>query len=181
MSLVDVNDGHLVGFGLVVMGLTFFLIGYVSRRRKLGRYVSGVRTSAKVASVSKFRMEGSTFYRFDLEFEGPGGELVAANTDVGRRALVKIGGFDDLIDGSPLGPDVSLPVVYDPDHPKRVDIEAVLKAMRPERGALAFGWLWWVIVVLVVPGLVSMLIGGGDPICLDPDVGGQGFCDGFEP
>jgi hypothetical protein len=180
MSLADLNDGHLAGFGLVLMGLVLFLIGYLSRRRKIGRFVSGVRTSARVVSVSRFRMEGSTFHRFDLEFEGPDGRLVAARTDVGRRALVKIGGFDDLVKGSSLGEDALLPVVYDPDHPKRVDIEPVLALMRPERGASALGWFWLVIVALIGAGVVFMAIGGGDPICLDPDIGRQGFCDGFE-
>jgi hypothetical protein len=179
MSLADLNDGHLAGFGLVLMGLFLFLIGYLSRRRKIGRFVSGVRTSAKALSVLRFRMEGSTFYRFALEFEGPAGHPVAAKTDVGRRTLVKIGGFDDLIVGSSLGEDMPLPVVYDPDHPKRVDIEAVLSLMRPERGALALGWFWWVVVLLVGAGLVFRAIVGGDPICLCPDIGRQCFCDGF--
>jgi hypothetical protein len=180
MSLTDLNDGHLVGFGLVVFGLFFIVIFSVSRRRKLRRFTSGVRTSARVVGVSKFTQEGSTFYRFELEFDGPEGDLVAANTAVARRALVKVGGFDDLIDGSSLGQDVSLPVVYDPDHPKRVDIEAVLNAVRPERGALAFGWVGWVFVsAFVGAGIAFMVIGVGDPICLDPDIGRQGFCDGF--
>ena len=163
--VVDLNDGHLVGFILVLMGLISVLIFYLDRRRKIGRFVSGVRTSARVLSVSRFQMEGSTFHRFDLEFEGPDGHPVAAKTDVGRRALVKIGGFDHLIDGSSLGHDVLLPVVYDPDHPKRVDIEAVLSAMRPERGALAFDWFLWVMIgVLIGAGVVLIVIGGGDPI-----------------
>lgn len=180
MSLADLNDGHLVGFGLVVMGLVLFLIGYMSRRRKIGRFVSGVRTSARVESVSRFRMEGSTFHRFELEFEGPDGRLVTAKTDVSRRALVKIGGFDDLLNGSSLGEGALLPVVHDPDHPKRVDIEAVLTLMRPEKGASALGWFWLVVAALIGAGVVFMAIGGGDPICLDPDIGRQGFCDGFE-
>ena len=142
MSLPDLNDYHLVGFVLVMGGLFILLIGFLSRRRRLRRFASGVRTSARVVSVSNFKMEGSSFYRFELEFEGPDGGLVAGKTDVGRKALVKICGFDDLVDGSSLGQDVSIPVVvYEPDHPKRVDLEAVLNTMRPERGALAFGWL----------------------------------------
>ena len=172
MSLADLNDYHLMGFVFVMVGLFILLIGFLSRRRRLRRFASGVRTSARVVSVSRFQMEGSTFHRFALEFEGPGGDLVAAKTDVGRRALVKIGGFDDVINGSSLGEDVLFPVVYDPDHPKRVDFEAVLRAMRPEKGALAFGWLWWVIVGFFVgAGGVFIVIGGGDPICLDPDIG----------
>lgn len=161
--VVDLNDGHLVGLILVMMGLIFVLIFYLSRRRKIGRFVSGVRTSARVMSVSRFQMEGSTFHRFELEFEGPDGHLVAAKTDVGRKALVKIGGFDHLIDGSSLDQDVSLPVVYDPDHPKRVDIEAILSLMRPEGGAFAFGWFWWVIIVLVGAGVVLIVISGRRP------------------
>lgn len=180
MSLADLNDYHLVGFVLVMGGLFILLIGFLSRRRRLRRFASGVRTSARVVSVSNFKMEGSSFYRFELEFEGPDGGLVAGRTEVGRRALVKIGGFDDLVDGPSLGQDVSLPVVYDPNHPKRVELEAALNAMRPERGALAFGWgVWGVGAFFVGAGLVFMVIGGGDPICLDPDIGRQGFCDGF--
>jgi hypothetical protein len=179
MSLADLNDGHLVGFGVVLMGLFLFLLAYVNRRRKIGLHASGVRTSARVASVSKRTMEGSTFYRFALEFEHPGGGLVAAKTNVPHRYVARVDGFDDLLDGSSPGQDVFLPVVYDPDHPKRVDIEAVLNAMRPERGALALGWLWLLVVVLVGAGLVFIAIGGGDPICSVPDIGRQSFCDGF--
>jgi hypothetical protein len=36
-----------------------------------------------------------------------------------------------------------------------------------------------IVGVFVGAGLVFMVIGGGDPICLDPDIARQGFCDGF--
>lgn len=180
MSLAGLNDYHLVGFVVVGGGLFMLLIALVGRRRKLRRFTSGVHTSARVVGVSKFTQQGSTFYRFELEFEGPEGDLVAANTSAHRRILVRVGGFDDLIDGSSLGQDVSLPVVYDPDHPKRVDIEAVLNAIRPERSALAFGWVMWLLIgAFVGAGIAFMVVGGGDPICLDPDIGRLGFCDGF--
>lgn len=174
----DVTDGQLMGAIILLAGAFVFLSSFVTRHRTLRLFSSGIRTSARVVDVLRRKMEGSTFYRLNVEFEGPDGGLVRTKTRVGSKLIAGIDGLDR--DGSPLSVEVRVPVIYDPDRPKRVMVEAAVDQLHPERGVLALHWVAWGIVGLFVgAGLILMIVGGGDPICSDPDIGRLALCDDF--
>jgi hypothetical protein len=59
-------------------------------------------------------------------------------------------------------------------------VEAAVDQLHPERGVLALhGVAWGMVGLFVGAGLILMIVGGGDPICADPDIGRLALCDDF--
>jgi hypothetical protein len=56
-------------------------------------------------------------------------------------------------------------VVYDPAHPKRIDVSSAIRPRNPEGGPFAVGKLGWALVLLLfIPGVVLILGRWGNPI-----------------
>ena len=71
-------------------------------------------------------------------------------------------------------------ILYDPRSPRKV-VEPLARGLsvahRPEKGLLSLGCLGWTFVLgFLIPGLILMLVGFGDPICDDPTFRDMDFC-----
>lgn len=148
LEMAELTVGQFLGLMLVLFAVVLFLGVVIWRFRTLRLYDRAVPGMAKVISVQRQSGEGGTSYASEITFTDLVGEKVYSVAYT-RKNVYSVG--------------QNLRIVYDPEKSKRAVPQS--SKWNPDKGLLALGRQWPLVLIFLVPGVVLPLIRFGDPIC----------------